>query len=143
VNKKDVLQAYRGLPTNAKQELLTIIDAQLVSRVNEIHKEAKREDILCTRQQPKSKRLVGLSAFYLFNSTKLMQGILDPLGAQALAHDRSIKPDVLQPKYHTVLNETLLPFIQDRCEDFLANAKRMRSRIVRRTEVAFAGLQQT
>ncbi|EER15250.1 hypothetical protein Pmar_PMAR006982 [Perkinsus marinus ATCC 50983] len=86
-------------------------------------------------QYPKHKRLVGQSAFYLFNSTKLMQDMLDSSGAQALAHDRSVKPDVLQPKYHPVLNDTLLPFIHDRCEDFLANTKRMRSRIVRRTEL--------
>ncbi|KAF4668411.1 hypothetical protein FOZ61_006477 [Perkinsus olseni] len=135
VNKGDVLQAYRGLPTNAKQELLTIVDADLVSRINEIDMNAKKEDLRVIRQHPKPKRLVGLSAFYAFNSTKLMQGILDSSGVQALAHDRSVKPDVMQPKYHTVLGDTLLPFIQERCEDFLSNTKRMRSRIVRRTEL--------
>ncbi|EER19812.1 hypothetical protein Pmar_PMAR023193 [Perkinsus marinus ATCC 50983] len=148
VRRKDIMEAYAGLSNSARQALLTIVDKEFVEQLDRCQKVAWRVHLSPDRRGAERK-YPRLTKLFEPTNHNVLPGFSTPpqstrsgqfkdgymLLEDDLVSSINGEKNALQPCMKALMDHTLFDFIDERCEDFLRNAKRNRSRLVTRKEL--------
>ncbi|KAF4673471.1 hypothetical protein FOL47_010523 [Perkinsus chesapeaki] len=151
VNRKEIMEAYGKLSNTARQSLLTIVDKEFVARLMDRQRAAwcarmgSGDHSDSSSKHPRLMQLFDTTNHNLlpeYEVTKQQPATFKDgymlLEDNGPSNEIDGRPDALQPRMRALMNHSLFDFIDERCDDFLRNAKRNRSRLVTRKEVLYS-----